>query len=120
MQIYIDTTLRSRKQNFLDRSEPDFAEIQSKNAIVHSADLNYEEYEYCLSISLDEDMHLHLKRYPRSCFENNYFSDGLLSWKANTDIQLAYNAYKSVTYMYLYFSKSEDKCSTLKKGALSR
>lgn len=85
MQIYIDTTLRSRKQNFLDRSEPDFAEIQSKNAIVHSADLNYEEYEYCLSISLDEDMHLHLKRYPRSCFENNYFSDGLLSWKANTD-----------------------------------
>ena len=50
MQIYIDTTLRSRKQNFLDRSEPDFAEIQSKNAIVHSADLNYEEYEYCLSI----------------------------------------------------------------------
>ena len=49
---------------------------------------------------------------------NNYFSNGLLCWEANIDIQPVYNAHKAVTYMCSYFSKNKDKCSTLMKEAL--
>ena len=63
-------------------------------------------------------MHLHLKRDRKSCFVNNYFSNGLLRWEANTDIQPVYNAHKAVTYMCSYFSKNKDKCSTLMKETL--
>ena len=40
-----------------------------------------------LSISEDSDYQLYLKRPPNSCFVNNYFTDGLLAWETNTDIQ---------------------------------
>ena len=69
------------------------------------------EYEAALSISEDKDFQLHLKRPPNSCFVNNYFSDGLLSWEANLDIQPVFNHYKAVAYMCSYLSKSEDECS---------
>ena len=110
LQNYIDINLHPRKQNYLGPREPDFVEIQSVDAILHPVDLNHEEYEYYLSIFSDRDMYLHLKLDPKSCFVNNYFSNSLLSWEANIDIQPAYNANK--------FSKSKDKWSTLMKEAL--
>lgn len=79
-----------------------------------------EDYEYSLSISTDKDFHLHLRRDPKSCFVNNYFSEGLMSWEANIDIQPVYNYYKAVTYMCAYFSKCEDKCSVAMKETLNQ
>ena len=80
--------------------------------------MTYHEYEKFLCISPDKDKHLHLKRDPCSCFVNNYFSEGLSAWEANIDIQPVHDAYKAVTYMCAYFSKSEDKCSNAMKEAL--
>ena len=118
VQDYIDSHLHPKRQNILDPNEHDYIDIGSLDSILASIGLTYEEYENYLSISPDKDIHLHLKRDPKSCFVNNYFSDGLMSWIANIDIQPVYNAYKAVTYMCAYFSKSEDKCSTAMKQAL--
>ena len=71
-----------------------------------------------MPISKDEDLELHLKRQPNSCFVNNYFDVGLKAWQANMDIQPVFNEYKAVTYMYQYFSKTEEnQCSQAMKQA---
>ena len=35
----------------------------------------------------DNDFQLHLNKSPNSCFVNNYFSEEILAWEANLDIQ---------------------------------
>ena len=71
-----------------------------------------------MSISSDEYFQIHLKREPKACFINNYFTEGLIAWKANIDIQPAFNHYKAVTYISAYFSKAKDGTSeTMKKAA---
>ncbi|XP_066934413.1 uncharacterized protein [Clytia hemisphaerica] len=120
VQEYIDTNLHPKKRNILDPDKPEYIEIGSIDTILDSLGLNYETYEYYLSISPDKDQHLFLKRDPYSCFVNNYFAEGLLAWEANIDIQPVFNAYKAVTYMCAYFSKSEDKCSTAMQEALKQ
>ena len=57
------------------------------------------------------DFQVHLKRFPNSCFVNNYFRTGLLAWEANLDIQPVFNHYKAVMYMCAYLSKTEDEYS---------
>jgi len=37
-----------------------------------------EDYEHFLSISPDKDFHLHLRHDLKSCFVNNFFSEGLI------------------------------------------
>ena len=71
-----------------------------------------------MCISPDKDQYFHLKCEPDSCFVNNYFSEGLAAWEANIDIQPVTNAYRCVSYLTAYFSKSEDKCSSAMKEAL--
>ena len=44
-----------------------------------------------LSISKYEDLELHLKKQPNSCFANNYFDVGLKAWPVNMDIQPVFN-----------------------------
>ena len=80
--------------------------------------ISKEDYEAALSISEDSDYQLYLKRPPNSCFVNNYFTDGLLAWEANIDIQPVFNHYKAVAYMCAYLSKSEDQCSQAMSQAL--
>ena len=63
------------------------------------------------------DLELYLKREPNSCFANNYLDVGLKAWLANMDIQLVFNEYKALAYMYQYFSKTEDLCSKAMKQA---
>ena len=70
-----------------------------------------------MSISKDEDLELHLKKKPNSCFINNYFDVGSNSWHANIDIQLVFDKYKTVTYIYQYFPKTEDQFSMAMKQA---
>ena len=70
----------------------------------------YKDYYYrALSISKDEDLELHLKRELNSCFVNNYFDVGLKAWQANMDIQPIFNEHKAVTYIWQYFSQTEDR-----------
>ena len=41
-------------------------------------------------MSSDEYFQIHIKREPNAYFINNYFTEGLIAWKAN-------NHYKAVT-----------------------
>ena len=74
-------------------------------------------YYKALPISKDEDLELHLKSQPNSCFVNNYFDVGLKTLQASIDIQPIFNEYKPVTYMCQYFSKTEDQRSQATKQA---
>ena len=105
VQDYINTSLHPKRQNILDPNGSDYVDVGSIDSILELLSLTYEEYEYYLSISPDKDVHIHLKRDPKSCFINNFFADGLLSWEANIDIQPVYNAYKAVTYVCLFFKE---------------
>ena len=67
------------------------------------------EYEVALSLFEDNDLQVHLKRQPNSCFVNNYFSEGLLAWEANLGIQGVFNHDKAVIYVCDYLSKCEDE-----------
>ena len=71
-----------------------------------------------MSISKDEDLELHLKREPNSCFVNKYSDASLKAWLGNMEIQPVFNKYKVETYMCQYFSKTENQCShTMKQAA---
>ena len=107
---YIDTELNPSKNNFYDSSRSDYEVVKTIEKILSSLEIS-EDYEAALSISEDSGYQLYLKRPPNSCFLNNYFTDGLLSWEANIDIQPVFNHYKAVASMYAYLSKSEDECS---------
>ena len=52
------------------------------------------------------------------CFVNNYFTDRLLAWEANIDIQSVFNHYNAVAYMCDYHSESEDEWSQAMSQAL--
>ena len=108
---YIDTELNPSKRNFFDSLRNDYEELKSIDEILGLLEISKVEYEAALSISEDKYFQIHLKRPSNSCFVNNYFSDGLLSWEANLDIQPVFNHYKAVAYMRSYLSKSEDECS---------
>lgn len=117
---FIDTNLNPRKQNILEPNEPNYVEVNSIDQILQSLEIDPDDYGHFLYISPDKDFHLHLEHDPKSCFVNNFFSEGLMSWEANLDIQPVYNYYKAVTYMCAYFSKSEDKCSVAMKECLTQ
>ena len=97
-----------------------------KNNNMNSAKVNFiylikenfdDDYSRALSISKDDNFGLYLKIKPNSCFVNNCFNDGLVVWQANMDIQPVSDEYKSVTYVWTYFSKCEDQCSAVMKDA---
>ena len=112
---YIDTYLDPRKVNILDPLKADYVKPKDINNILLEIGFTSEEYYNALKISTDSDFQIHFKRKPNSCFVNNYFVEGLMSWKANIDIQPVINHYKAVAYMCAYFSKSEDDASEAMK-----
>ena len=59
-----------------------------------------------------------MRRTTTSCSVNNYFKVCLDAWEVNIDIQPVFNKEKAVAYMCVYFSKSEDTCSSAMKQAL--
>ena len=81
-------------------------------------EISKKDYEAVLSISEDSDYQFYLKRPPNSCFVNNCFTDGLLAWEANIDIQPVFNHSKAAAYICAYLSKSEDECSQAISQAL--
>ena len=73
-----------------------------------------------MSISKDEDLELHLKRKPNSCFVNKYSDASLKALSGNMEIQPVFNEYTAETYMCQYFSKTEDRCSHIMKQAAKK
>ena len=110
VKSYIDKELNPSKKLY-DSSRSDYEIVKSIDEILASLEISRVEYEAALSISEDKDFQLYLKRSPNACFVNNYFSDGVLAWEANLDIQPVFNHYKAVAYMCAYLSKCEDECS---------
>ena len=106
---YINANLNPRTQNILDPGKPDYEEPKTISEILCALQIDEQDYYEALATSTDSDYMIHLARQPNSCFVNNYFNEGLISWKANMDIQPVFNHYKAVAYMCAYFSKSEDE-----------
>ena len=79
--------------------------------------ITQKKYYNALSILSDPDFQIHIKREPNACFINNFFTEGLQAWKINTDTQPVVNHYQAVTYMCIYFSKSEDETTEVMKEA---
>ena len=90
----------------IDPTNDNFAQSPSVKEILDELEISKDDYYRALSISKDEDLELHLKREPNSCFVNNYFDVGLKAWQINIDIQPVFNEYKAVTYMRQFFFKN--------------
>ena len=114
---YIDENLDPRKRNILNPLKENFEKLPSIPDILAELNISEEEYYNALSISNGSDFQIHIQRAPNACFVNNFFVEGLKSWKANIDIQPVFNHYKAVTYMCAYFSKAEDETSEAMKQA---
>ena len=114
---YINTELNPSKVNIIDPSDKNYIVPKSVDELLSMLEISKDDYYSALLISRDQDFKIHFYRSPNSCFVNHYF-EGLLPWQANIDIQLIFNHYKAVTYMYSYFSKYKDECSeTMKQAA---
>ena len=90
----------------IDPTNDNFAQSPSVKEILDELEISKDNYCRALSISKDEDLELHLKREPNSCFVNNYFDVGLKAWQVNIDIQPVFNEYKAVTNMRQFFFKN--------------
>ena len=116
---YIDNELNPSKENFLDSTKEDCEELKCIDEILASLEISKHDYEEAFSISVDNDFQIHYKRSPNLCFVNNYFCDGLMTWKENMDVQPVFNHYKAVAYMCAFLSKSENECSVAMKHETS-
>ena len=114
---YIDLNLNPKNVNIIDPRKENYVSPKSIPEIPQELLLTEQEYYNALAISTDNDFQVLMKRFPNSCFIDNYFADGLRAWEANLDIQPAFNHYKAVSYMCAYFSKSEDESSEAMKQA---
>ena len=77
------------------------------NEILQELNISEHDYYEALSISSDTDFSIHLKRMPNACcFTNNYFMEGLKSWKVNIDIQPVCNHYIRLLLPCTLFFKS--------------
>ena len=114
---YIDDNLNPATVNVIDPTKDNYTQSLSITEILNELEISKDDYNRALSISKDEDLELHLKRPPDTCFVNNYVDVGSKAWQASMDIQPVFNEYKAVTYMCQYFSKTEDQCSQAMKQA---
>ena len=111
--------VKAKINESLDPSKQDYDQTSdiSIEVILQELGITLEEYYNALQISGDKDLHLHLKRSPKSCFINNYFVVGIKGWKANVDLQPVYNYHKCISYICSYFSKDENESSEAIRNA---
>ena len=57
----------------IDLSKDNFTQPLSVKEILDELEISMDDFYRVLSISKDEDLELHLKKEPSSCFVNNYF-----------------------------------------------
>ena len=101
----------------IDPTKNNFTQPLGIQEILDELKLSKDDYDKALSVSKDDNLELHLKTQPNSCFVNNCFNVGLKSWQTNMDIQPVFSEYKAVAYMCQYFSKTEDQFSQAMKQA---
>ena len=94
---YIDEFLDPNKASYVDN-------LTANEALKF---LNIVVVDYYGALSLSPNYEIHLKRSPNSCFINNYNPIMLKAWGANIDLQPVFKYYEAVSYMSVYFSKSE-------------
>ena len=97
--------VKSYINEYLDPCKPSFVENIKITEILNTLEIIEEHYYKALSISATQDFEIHYRRPPNSCFVNNYFDIGLLSWQANIDIQPIFNYYKPCLVCALIFLK---------------
>ena len=83
---YIDDNLNPSKVNVVGPTKDNFTQPLNIQKILNELEIFEDDYYKALSISKDEDLELHLKMQPNSCFVNNYFDAGLKVWQTNMDI----------------------------------
>ena len=103
--------VKQKIDEVLNTSKPQYLPTLSKEDIFQDVGITKEQYQWALSISLDSDYEVHLKRPIDSCFTNNYFIAGIKGFAANVDLQPVFNHYKCITYVCSYFTKDETECS---------
>ena len=74
------------KVNVIDSTRDKFNQALSVKEILDELEISKDDYYRAFSISKDEDLGLHLKREPNSCFINNNFDVDLKAWQANMGI----------------------------------
>ena len=77
VKSYIDNNLYPAKVNVINPTKDNFTQPLRVKEILNELENSKDDYYRALSISKDEDLELHLKRVPNSCFVNNYFDVGL-------------------------------------------
>ena len=102
VKSYIDNNLNPAKVNVIDLTKDNFTQPLSIKEILDELEISSDDCYRALSISKDEDLELHLKRQPNSCFVNNYFDVGLKAWQTNMGIQPVFNEYKAVKYVSIF------------------
>ena len=93
---------------YLDLSKDTYPKGLSIDGILLELQLKKKEYFQALSIAIENEFKLHLKRDTNSWFINTYNPVLLKAWKANIDLQPVYSYYKAVSFITAYFSKSEN------------
>ena len=98
--------MKQKINEVLDPNKAGYNPLLNQNSTFQDAGVTKEDYQRALSISLDSDFELHLKRPLHSCFIT-----GLNGFAANVDLQPVFNHYKCITYVCSYFTKDETECS---------
>ena len=80
----VDVNLNPRKHNILNSERENYKQqLPEINEILQHLIISECDYYEALSISSDTNFEIHLKHMPNVCFINNYFMEGLKSWKVN-------------------------------------
>ena len=83
----------------IDPTKDNFTQPLNVKEILDELEISKDDYYRALSISEDDNLEMHLKREPNSCFVNNYFNVALKAWRADREIQPVFNECKAVAYM---------------------
>ena len=76
VKSYVNNILYPANVNVINRIKDDFTQPLSIKEILDELKISKDDDYRVLSISKDEDLELHLKRQPNSCFVTNYFDVG--------------------------------------------
>ena len=107
----IHSLVKQKVDEVLNPSLSTYDSSLSEDDIFSSIGISKEEYYSALTISLESNYELHLKRSLNSCFVSNYFVAGLKGFRENVDLQPVFDHYKYITYVCSYFTKDETECS---------
>ena len=96
----------------------DLNEKMTIDEFIEQLEVSDEEYHKIIG-TMEKGCQLILQREVCERFVNNYNPEMLRAWKANMDIQLAFDPYSVVTYMINYVGKDESGMTKFLQEALN-